>query len=296
MTHTTDHPEDGGLAQDLALIAGRLPLRRRRMLGLMFGGGAATLLAGCGGGDDAVTAAATSTDTAATTTTTTGTAGAACIVPPQETAGPYPSDGSNAVNGTTSNVLTQSGVLRSDIRASFGTSTNVAAGVPLLLTLKLLNANSSCAPLAGYVVYLWHCDRDGNYSLYSSGVQNETYLRGVQVSDSSGIVTFQTIFPGCYAGRYPHIHFEIYPNVASATSYVNRILTSQIALPAAACATVYSTAAGYTRSATNYSMTSLATDGIFGDNTAAQVAAMTPDLAGDITAGYSGGVNVGIAI
>ncbi|MET0292830.1 MAG: intradiol ring-cleavage dioxygenase [Steroidobacteraceae bacterium] len=291
-----DHT-DGGLQEDLALIARNHQLARRRLLGWLAGGSAAALIAGCGGGEEsaaASTGSATSGSTTTTTTTTTGTSSSACTVPATETEGPYPSDGSNAVNGSTSNVLAQSGVVRSDIRASFGGSSTVAAGVPLTLALKLVNARSNCAPLAGYVVYLWQCDRDGNYSLYASSLRNDNYLRGVQVSDSSGLVTFQTIFPGCYAGRWPHIHFEIYPTIASATSYVNKALTSQLALPASDCATVYSTASGYSRSATNLTMVSLATDGIFADNSAAQMAVMTPALTGDITAGYSATTTIGI--
>src|SRR2546430_2522114 len=82
-----------------------------------------------------------------------------------------------------SNILAVSGIVRSDITTSFGTSTTTAAGVPLQLTITLVNSNMACAPLEGYAIYIWHCNRDGNYSLYSSGVQNENYLRGVQVTD-----------------------------------------------------------------------------------------------------------------
>src|SRR6185369_5639030 len=113
-----------------------------------------------------------------------------------ETAGPYPADGSNA----NLNALALSGIVRSDIRSSIAGATGVAAGVALTVRLALVNTNGSCADLAGYAVYLWHCDRDGQYSLYSAGVTGENYLRGVQVSDSDGMVSFTTIFPGCYSG------------------------------------------------------------------------------------------------
>lgn len=216
---------------------------------------------------------------------------------PSETAGPYPADGSNSSNGAVSNVLNQSGVVRSDIRSSFGGATGTAAGVPLTLTLNLVNSNNSCSPLAGYVVYLWHCDRSGNYSLYSSSVINENYLRGVQASDSTGLITFVTIFPGCYSGRWPHIHFEVYPSLASATSYTNKILTSQMALPETTCVDVYTpTSTGYTNSLNNLGNVSLASDGIFGDNTAAQIAWQTPTLTGNVTDGYTGTINIGIPL
>jgi hypothetical protein len=86
---------------------------------------------------------------------------------------------------------------------------------------------------AGATVYLWHCDRDGNYSMYSSGMTPENYLRGVQEADADGVVTFTTIFPGCYDGRMPHVHFEVYPTLAKAASAANRIKTSQFTFPMA---------------------------------------------------------------
>ena len=287
---------DLGLQHDLERIAALK--ERRRVLTWMLSGGTALLLAGCGGGDSAST---TSTSTG-TTTGSTGstaspgtTAAGACAVAPSETAGPYPSDGSNTVNGMASNVLVESGVVRSDIRSSFGSSTTMAGGVPLTLTLSLVNSNNLCAPLTGYAVYLWHCTREGAYSLYSNGVQNENFLRGVQISDGSGLVSFQTIFPGCYPGRYPHIHFEVYPSLAMATLYTNRVLTSQIALPRDICSTVYTGATGYSASVNNLASVTTSNDNVFGDNTAAQLTAMTPTLAGSIGTGYTGNLTIGVA-
>lgn len=166
--------------------------------------------------------------------------------------------------------------------------------MPFTLTLGLVNTNNLCAPLTGYVVYLWHCTRDGAYSLYSSGIQDENYLRGVQVADSNGQVTFQTIFPGCYSGRYPHIHFEVYPSLALATLYTNKVLTSQIALPRDVCSTVYSGATGYSSSVSNLASVTTSNDNVFGDNTAAQIAAMTPSMSGSIAAGYTGSIVIGV--
>ena len=81
-------------------------------------------------------------------------------------------------------------------------------------------------------VYAWHADAQGRYSMYSSGVENENYLRGVQPTDASGTASFTTVFPGCYDGRWPHIHFEVYRSTAEATSDGQIVRTSQIALPA----------------------------------------------------------------
>jgi protocatechuate 3,4-dioxygenase beta subunit len=152
----------------------------------------------------------------------------------------------------------------------------------------------ACAPLQGYAIYIWHCNRDGNYSLYSSAVQNENYLRGVQVTDANGQVTFTTIFPACYSGRYPHIHFEIYPSLAAATSYASSVLISQMALPSDICQTVYNSATGYTQSITNFAAVSTSSDNVFGDNTAAQLAQQTPALAGSVAAGYTGTILIGV--
>ena len=202
---------DFGLASDLEVMQ-RQALERRRLLRWVLAGAASLPLISCGGsGASDTVATSTSGTTGSGTTTTTTPASSACAVIPEETGGPYPADGTNTNGGSIINVLNQSGVVRSDIRSSFNGATGVAAGVPLTIKLQLVNANASCASLAGYAIYLWHCDRDGLYSLYSSGVTAQNYLRGVQETDSSGSLSFTTIFPGCYAGRMPHVHFEVYP-------------------------------------------------------------------------------------
>ena len=106
-----------------------------------------------------------------------------------------------------------------------------------------------CTPKAGAAVYAWHCDAQGRYSLYSNGVTNQNYLRGVQEADADGWVTFQTIFPGCYDGRWPHVHFEVYESLADASSVKNKIATSQLALPQDVCEKVYADTTLYPSSA-----------------------------------------------
>jgi protocatechuate 3,4-dioxygenase beta subunit len=95
-------------------------------------------------------------------------------------------------------------VVRKDISKSFGDASGVAEGLPATLEMRLLDVSGGGTALAGAAVYLWHCDREGRYSLYDPAVASENYLRGVQVSDRDGRLTFQTIFPGAYAGRWPH--------------------------------------------------------------------------------------------
>ena len=154
--------------------------------------------------------------------------------------------------------------------------------MPLTAVLTIVSA-STCAPLAGRAVYLWHCDRPGRYSLYSSGVTNQNYLRGVQEADASGRVTFTTIFPGCYAGRWPHIHFEVYPSLSGATNVNNKIATSQIALPKQSSDQVYATS-GYEASVTNLSRVTLATDNVFSDGASLELATISGSVSGGLTA------------
>ncbi|MGK5078837.1 intradiol ring-cleavage dioxygenase [Janthinobacterium sp. HLX7-2] len=265
---------DFGLASDLEMMQ-QQAVERRQVLRWLLAGAATLPLVSCGGGSDASGTPVTDSGTASSgggtaTTPTTG----ACSVIPEETGGPYPADGTNTNGGSIVNVLNQSGVVRSDIRASFNGATGVAAGVPLTIKLQLLNASGSCATLAGYAVYLWHCDREGLYSLYSSGVTAQNYLRGVQETDSSGNLSFTTIFPGCYTGRMPHVHFEVYPSLAKAANVANRIKTSQFTFPMATLNEAY-TASGYTASVRNLAQISYATDNVFSDGISLQMASVT---------------------
>ncbi|GAA0970581.1 hypothetical protein GCM10009555_019700 [Acrocarpospora macrocephala] len=198
---------------------------------------------------------------------------------PDETAGPYPGDGSNGPNA-----LTQSGVVRQDIRSSFGSASGTAQGVPLVVELNIINAG---APYAGAAVYLWHCDREGRYSLYSEGITEENYLRGVQEATPAGLIRFTTIFPGAYTGRWPHIHFEVYGNLTEATTASEPAKTTQLAFPQESCTEVY-TNPGYEQSATNLAASSLETDNVFSDGYTTQLATIT----GDPTNGYTARLDV----
>jgi len=290
--HGAQH--DHGLQHDLAVMEARLR-QRRQALAWLLATGTTALVSACGGGGSTASTSSTSTSTSTGDGSSGGTTGS-CIADPTETNGPYPADGSNTVNGVVSNVLTASGVVRSDIRSSFGSSSTVAPGVPLDLTLSVVDSNNGCTPLSGYAVYVWHCTRDGLYSLYSSSVQEENFLRGVQVTDADGACTFTSIFPGCYSGRWPHIHFEVYPSLAMATEYNNRTLVSQMAMPSDICTTLYNSATGYSASVSNFAAISIASDNVFGDNTSAQIAQQTPALTGSVDAGYSGSILIGVPV
>ena len=261
------HDHDRGLSHDLPTL-----LSRRRALTLLGGAGLAAALAGCG-----VTGADDSAGGSPTTSSAAGTASAGTEIP-EETAGPYPGDGSNGVN-----VLTESGIVRSDITSSFGSASGVAQGVPLTVKLKVLDTGNGSAGLQGAAVYLWHCDRDGRYSLYSEGITQENYLRGVQETGSDGSVQFTSIYPAAYSGRWPHIHFEVYPSLDAATTASGKLRTSQLALPEAPCKLVYATE-GYSQSLQNMAQTSLDTDNVFSDGYSLQLATVTGTVADGMTA------------
>jgi protocatechuate 3,4-dioxygenase beta subunit len=280
MAHDPDVAEveehDRGLSHDLPTL-----LSRRRALALLGGAGLAAALAGCGigGGDDAGSTGTGATSGAAASDGSTSSSRSGI---PEETAGPYPGDGSNGVN-----VLTESGIVRSDITHSFGSASGVAEGVPLTVTLKVLDTAGDAAPRQGAAVYLWHCDREGRYSLYADDIRNENYLRGVQETAADGTVTFTSIFPAAYSGRWPHIHFEVYPSLDAATTASGKLRTSQLAFPEAPCREVYATD-GYTQSLQNLSQTSLDTDMVFSDGYSLQLAKVT----GDVDSGYTATLNV----
>ena len=259
------HDDFGGLHRDL--LSTGVAIGRRRMLRLAAGLGVVPLLGCASGGTDP------------------DPGNGACARIPEETAGPFPGEGSIGPN-----VLNVAGVVRQDIRSSFGGLVGTADGIVLDLDLTLVSA-SECAPLAGAAVYLWQCDRLGRYSLYNAGVTNQNYLRGVQAADASGKVVFRTIFPGCYPGRWPHLHFEVFRTLAAASNVANKVATSQLAFPAASCAQVYATA-GYEASRTALANVSLATDTVFRDGSARQLASVTGGVATGFTAALSVAVSV----
>ncbi|MFF0250961.1 3,4-dioxygenase subunit beta [Micromonospora zamorensis] len=259
---------DQGLSFDLGTLLDRRQLLRA--LGL----GAATLgLAACGSGSGG------------SASTPSSSASAASGEIPDETAGPYPGDGSNGPD-----VLEQSGIVRGDIRSSIGSASGTAEGVPLTIELTMRDLADGGKAFAGTAVYVWHCDRAGRYSMYSEGVTDQNYLRGVQIADAAGRVRFTSVFPACYAGRWPHIHFEVYPDQASITDASRAVATSQVALPKSICDTVYAQP-GYETSVANLAQVTLQDDNVFGDDDGVnQLGTVT----GDITSGYTVSLDVGV--
>ncbi|GAA0525483.1 intradiol ring-cleavage dioxygenase [Chitinophaga japonensis] len=202
-------------------------------------------------------------DVGTDTDTDTGSSGE-CSVTPTETAGPYPTK--NPSSYERSNIV------------------DGQEGVPLTVKITVKNTSNNCAALSGALVDIWHCTALGYYSEYvvnpgggysSVDYTGSHFLRGRQVTDSDGLVTFTSIFPGWYGGRAPHIHVHIYN--AGGTS----LLVTQIAFPTDVCDTVYTTASPYSEHGTQD--TSNSEDGIFRDSLSSELATVT----GSVSAGYT---------
>lgn len=189
----------------------------------------------------------------------------ACTVSPSETAGPFPT-------------ITPSSWVRTDI-------VDGRTGVPFTININIMNKNANCQALENAIVDIWHCDKDGNYSEYGgTGMQSTNYtavhfLRGRQVTNSEGTVSFTSIFPGWYTGRATHIHVHIYNE--SGTS----LLITQISFPedsnSAVVAVNSATAYGYTKGMSGY--TYKENDNVFSDDSNnAELATVS----GSIESGY----------
>ncbi len=196
-----------------------------------------------------------STTTSTTTGSTNGSSASNCAVTPTETEGPYPTKVSTKF-------------VRKDI-------TDGRTGVATTFDITIKNGTGSCAPLVGAIVDVWHCDKDGNYSEYSSGVTGLDFLRGRQTTDATGLASFGSIFPGWYGGRAPHIHVHVF------TAAGRSLLITQIAFPFAISNAVYTTGQsyGYTKGAQD---TTNERDMVFADSVAAELGTLT----GSVKDGY----------
>jgi len=248
--------------------------------GSRVGSGSASAAIALDVGSNALTVVVTAGDGSTTRTYSLSVARASasasgnCALIPTETQGPYPLLA----------ILSNTAMVRSDI-------TEGKTGVPLTLTLTLENLNDGCAPIANAAVYIWHCDKDGGYSGYSSTANGnhagETFLRGIQVSDSAGQVRFTTIYPGWYTGRITHIHAQVYLNDQLT---VTATLTTQFAFPTAVTSAVYASTL-YAAHGQNSSVTSFSADNVFSDGTSLQMLM----IGGDVASGYAAEIVMGLA-
>jgi protocatechuate 3,4-dioxygenase beta subunit len=250
-------------------------LTRRNALGLMVGAALAAVVSACGGGSSTASSSrttSTATTTTPSTSTNTSTSNAdttTCTLTPQETAGPYPLD-----------LHSTPAMFRKDI-------TEGKTGVPLTLTLTMLNTKQDCAPITNARIDVWHCDKDGVYSGFSQPGANtvgDTFCRGIQLTDSDGKVTFTTIYPGWYRGRITHIHFQLYLNNGL-------VATSQLAFPQDITTAVYDSAL-YKAHGQNSSVSSFSQDNVFSDGTTGEMLTLT----GDASSGYTATLTAGVAV
>jgi protocatechuate 3,4-dioxygenase beta subunit len=176
---------------------------------------------------------------------------ATCTLTTTDIEGPFFIDDSEIPNDES--------LIRSDVREGL-------PGCEFRLSFRLLDAKKNCAPIADAEIYIWHCNADGYYSGFDgqdpskpyAGSANpsptnlDRFCRGVQSSDTSGIVNFVTIYPGWYAGRQVHLHV-----VARFTGSANRLITTQLYFPAAFSKEVYESEAAYLARSTNIPASSL---------------------------------------
>ncbi|PJJ10086.1 dioxygenase-like protein [Flavobacterium sp. 1] len=230
-----------------------------RGLGLV-GLGAFTIpvIKGCSNDDSSTPS---SSDTAQATDTGGTSSSGTCSVTASETAGPFPTKTPGSL--VTSNIASD------------------RTGIPFTINITIKNTNASCAALAGAIVDIWHCDKDGYYSEYggtsmqSADFTSVHFLRGRQTTDANGLVHFTSIFPGWYSGRATHIHVHIYNS--SGTS----LLVTQIAFPEGSGSAVAlvnaSSANGYTKGLSGYTYN--ASDNVFSDSTANEMSTVTGSVA-----------------
>ncbi|MBX7115088.1 MAG: hypothetical protein K1X64_12230 [Myxococcaceae bacterium] len=185
-----------------------------------------------------------------------------------ETLGPYPDK-----VGMLNNAMYE----RSDIAEG-------KAGTALDVVLSLVNTNAACAAITGAKVVVWHCDADGHYSEYAGQPGYDgtgtTYMRGVQVSDNNGQVTFKTVYPGWYPGRATHIHIEVFVNGTSRK-------VTQLAFPETVNTAVY--AQGVYASKGSNPQTN-GNDMVFQDSLADELATVT----GNAATGYLAALTIGV--
>lgn len=240
---------------------------RRKALGYLVAAGAAVMLPGRGSHAEARQPGSD----------------ASCMLINSETGGPFEADGSNGPN-----VLTSPAVFRSDIRSNLDGS-NVQPGVAFILKMTVVNVANNCAPMVGAAIYLWHCNADGAYSAYAGMGQNDhagnTFLRGVQVTDPNGQVTFTTIYPGRYPGRATHFHARIYRD----ESFNTTLRTTQFAFDDAKTSKVYASSSAYKDSKAARETTN-DEDWLFRDGFSGQLL----ELSGDPASGYEGSIVVGV--
>lgn len=237
--------------------------RKNFLKSLMIGAVTSSVLVDACSKDDSVSPTSTTTTTTTSGTSTSGT----CSVVPTETEGPFPTH-------------TPASYVRSDI-------TDGRSGYKMTIKITINNSNNNCSALSSALVDIWHCDAEGNYSEYGNTSMQSTdytsvhFLRGRQTTDSNGLVTFTSIFPGWYSGRATHIHVHVYNS--SGTS----LKVTQIAFPEGT-GTALATVNGYKKGLTGYTTNSQ--DNVFSDGYSLELATVT----GNTTDGFNLSISLSV--
>lgn len=174
MNENTNHTENGrGLT------------RRDSLVKL---GGLAAAVAGVGGWKLESPAEAEAAASAGTGPAAVAAGLVSCVLTPEQTQGPYFLEGDK---------------VRHDVRSG-------RPGVLLALRTTVVDV-STCKPIKGAAVDIWHCDAGGVYSgVAQQNTVGQRFLRGIQRTDANGLAIFKTIYPGWYTGRTVHIHVRVY--------------------------------------------------------------------------------------
>jgi protocatechuate 3,4-dioxygenase beta subunit len=268
-------------------VIGKL-LSRRGALGLIGGAVGATTLGACGGSDGGADGGSSSSSGSGSSSgssssgsgsSSSGSSTASCTLTPEGEVGPYFTDDS------------ASGYDRSDIRSNLdGSSTQ--AGIPLTPHLYVYDFDHSCAAMSGVQIDIWHCNASGVYSNESvESTVGQSWLRGYQITDSSGAVTFKTIVPGWYQGRTTHIHLRLRSSYNESASLSDGSNTTQLFFPQATIDTIDTTVAPYSTEGKN--STTNAGDRVYAQQTGGK---MELTLSGDSTNGYVASLVIGLPI
>ncbi|HTT04727.1 MAG TPA: hypothetical protein VMF64_05510 [Steroidobacteraceae bacterium] len=245
----------------------------RRSILTLIGGGLAAAVSACGG-DDASTSS-TSSSSSSTSSTTTG----ACSTTPEGEIGPYFADDS------------ATGFQRSDITDNVD-GTEVQSGVALTFTVTVIDTENECSPMEGVQVDIWHCNASGIYSdIASENTSSQNWLRGYQITDTNGVVTFTTIIPGWYSGRTTHIHLRLRSKYGEASSTTDGTNTTQVFFPQDLIDTLSTSVVPYSAEGSN--PTTNATDRVYSQQVDGETLLT---LSGSTAGGYSANITVGLPI
>ena len=259
-----------------------------RVGGVVFVSGAIgalqAFLTSCGGGSSSSSSSSSGGSSSGSSS---------CLKETDVTRGPYFVDNqadSNISNDTVDTNIPQ----RSDIRSDSEGGTGTQSGLPLTLNITVGSYSSgSCSAIQGAQVHIWHCNAQGIYSDVQASTNGggtdyigEDFLRGYQYTDSTGLASFTTIYPGWYSGRAVHIHVKV--RIFDGSGNVTTEATTQLFFSETITDQVYAANTSYSRSASRDTLNSA--DSIY----AQESPSLLVSLSGSASSAYTGTVSIGI--